>query len=338
MNRPPLSLPDLLDASIAPFRRVPLLIWALLGSSMALTLTLGFWSAYRNPFVVALLALVAGLVMALPLRREWTHWRWACLGWIPLTALVLAQVELPLGEAIELWPLPTAAISLGMMVVLGHWRPAWLAAGGVLLVTIGWVKLSGLAVEPAAEMIGWMSPIVAATVMLWVLRRALRRLEMNTAEEAELRLETEELQSRNAAREAYNRELRDAVGDLLDRIATGRPMSPQERRTCTLVEGKLRDRIRGRSLTNDAIEQAIWAARERGAQVTLLDDRRSWIGIDELRGSIQKAAIDLLAGLGEGDSGTIRLLPAGRRRVASLVVGRADGTGDARTFPDPADR
>ncbi len=63
MNRPPLSLPDLLDASIAPFRRVPLLIWALLGSSMALTLTLGFWSAYRNPFVVALLA-------------WWPGWSW----------------------------------------------------------------------------------------------------------------------------------------------------------------------------------------------------------------------------------------------------------------------
>lgn len=334
LTRTPLNLPDLLAASIAPFRRVPLLVWALLGSSMALTLTLGFWGAYRTPALVGVLALAAGLVMALPLRGDTTRWRWVCLAWIPLTALLLWQVELPVEEAVELWALPTAAMSLGMLVILGHWRTAWLAAAGVLTVTVVWVNLVGMDVGSAAEMLGWLSPIIAATVLLAVLKRALRRLEQNTVEEAELRLEAEELHSRNEARIAYNRDLQEAVGDVLDRIATGKPLDAEERRHCSLVEGLLRDRIRGRSLTDDVIEQAIWAARERGAQITLLDDRRSWTGVEELREPIRAAAIDLLAGLGEGDSGTIRLLPAGRRRVASVVVGRADGTGDSRSFPE----
>ena len=62
------------------------------------------------------------------------------------------------------------------------------------------------------------------------------------------------------------------AGPLLERIATGQPLTGDERRACLAVEGGLRDELRAGRLVSDALASAAARARERGVDVVLLDD------------------------------------------------------------------
>ncbi len=64
------------------------------------------------------------------------------------------------------------------------------------------------------------------------------------------------------------RQIQDARGDLSD----------AQRQECVLLEGAIRDEIRGRTLLNDAVRDEVMIARRRGVTVTLLDEG----GLDDL--------------------------------------------------------
>jgi hypothetical protein len=111
------------------------------------------------------------------------------------------------------------------------------------------------------------------------------------------------------------------AGPVLSRVVASRgALDDQERLEARLAEGRLRDELRGADLLNDAVRNAIDAARRRGAVVTVFDEG-GFDGIDEARrGEIR----DELAGvLTRAESGRLIIRSARDGGIAVTVVGRA---------------
>lgn len=117
------------------------------------------------------------------------------------------------------------------------------------------------------------------------------------------------------------------AGPVLSRtVASQGVLTDEERLEARLAEGRLRDELRGADLLNDAVRDAIAAARRRGASVTVFDEG-GLDGIDEAR----RAQIrDELAGVVAGaHAGRLIIRSARDDRIAVTVVGRV-GSGSSR--------
>lgn len=111
------------------------------------------------------------------------------------------------------------------------------------------------------------------------------------------------------------------AGPVLGRtVASGGRLADEERLEARLAEGRLRDELRGASLLNDAVRDAIQDARRRGVIVTVFDEG-GLDGIDERR----RAEIrDELAGVLDAVRADRVIIRAGRDDVLAVtVVGRA---------------
>lgn len=116
---------------------------------------------------------------------------------------------------------------------------------------------------------------------------------------------------------------------LLELIASGAALTPQQVEDCRLVEAQLRDRIRAPGLDTPEIATAAWQARTRGAAVLLLDDRTGGDDDPSLLEPVRRRATRVLAGARRGEDITVRLLPRGRDLIATIAV--VDDTGVDRT-------
>ncbi len=97
-------------------------------------------------------------------------------------------------------------------------------------------------------------------------------------------------------------------------------LNDQERLDARLAEGRLRDELRGADLLNDAVRNAIEAARRRGVVVTVFDEG-GFDGIDEAR---RKAIRDELAVvLKPAQTSRLIIRSSPDPRIAVTVVGRA---------------
>ncbi|HZU94214.1 MAG TPA: hypothetical protein VFF85_11370 [Microbacterium sp.] len=111
------------------------------------------------------------------------------------------------------------------------------------------------------------------------------------------------------------------AGPILSRVvASHGSLDEEERLEARLAEGRLRDELRGASLLNDAVRDAIADARRRGVAVTVFDEG----GLDEIAEERRAEIRDELAGV-LADSRADRLIIRAARdeRVAVTVVGRA---------------
>lgn len=111
------------------------------------------------------------------------------------------------------------------------------------------------------------------------------------------------------------------AGPVLGRtVASGGHLTDEERLEARLAEGRLRDELRGASLLNDAVRDAIQDARRRGVVVTVFDEG-GLDGIDEPR----RAEIrDELAGVLDAVRSDRVIIRAGRDELLAVtVVGRA---------------
>ena len=109
------------------------------------------------------------------------------------------------------------------------------------------------------------------------------------------------------------------AGPVLGRtVASGGRLTDEERLEARLAEGRLRDELRGASLLNDAVRDAIQDARRRGVIVTVFDEG-GLEGIDEAR----RAEIrDELAGVLDAVRSDRVIIRAGRDDVLAVTVPR----------------
>jgi len=116
------------------------------------------------------------------------------------------------------------------------------------------------------------------------------------------------------------------AGPVLTRtVASHGLLTEEERLEARLAEGRLRDELRGASLLNDAVREAIHEARLRGIAVTVFDEG----GLDELDEERRDAIRDELADIVvRADAERVIIRAARDARTAVTVVGRT-GTGDS---------
>lgn len=168
-----------------------------------------------------------------------------------------------------------------------------------------------------------LGPIVMASLFAGLVTPAAREIFA-------LRRESAQRAAQEAVAEAIleerNRQLLrlDAVARPgLERIAAGGPFSADEIGDFEALEAHLRDLIRAPGLIDPEMDAAVWHARRRGVSVRLYDDH----GLDEvspaIRDGIRRRVIGELAAI-NGGTVTVRILPAGRSRLVTLVLDDAE--------------
>ena len=117
-----------------------------------------------------------------------------------------------------------------------------------------------------------------------------------------------------------------AAGPVLTRtVASHGRLTDEERLEARLAEGRLRDELRGASLLNDAVRDAIRDARLRGIAVTVFDEG----GLDGLDEARRAEIRDELAGvLSRAEEGRVIIRAARDAHTALTVVGRSGASSD----------
>lgn len=204
------------------------------------------------------------------------------------------------------------------MVLCGRFWSAWFGVGAVAVVVF------------VTDLMGTESPfrvtdvpmmtVAAVSVAVAILgptQRSLRVLRteatMRAAAEATMAAE-------NAERDRQLAELDKVARPMLERIAQGADLDRAEREECRLLEAELRDRLRAPELATEEIGRAARVARARGVEVVLLDDG----GFAGIPHTVRRQVTELAAGelvRAENGTVTIRVLPPGRRLLATVLVG-----------------
>lgn len=328
-------------APLAPFNGFS---WAAVQIGFAALMTVGYWGSYERPWVVVLAVVLSGAVAGMPLSTRWARTvlgRVTAWGWVPLAALVGGQVRTPVTEFSVLWPAASASLATGLLAMVGMWRLAWLITGALVVLVAWWTVLHGLPVAMVVEQTTVLAGPVSGTVYRFFMRTARHREAAALRDEALALEQIGRLASQAEARREYRTRILRQVGPILERIESGQELTGEDREECRLIEASLRDAIRGRGLATRDILEAARAARERGALVTLIDDRRVEC-VDEVCRNVLAATRETLHSADSGDTCVARLLPVGRRNVATVLLVNPEGDGVRREFTmppsgDPAD-
>lgn len=219
------------------------------------------------------------------------------------------------------WHLGAVTTVLFVLIMRGRPLFGWLGYLGMAVATFAWTIGTGLGFATGADLlVRHAATLVVGTAVYFGLLGTARRI---TAINRRSLAEAAALATAQAAEEerlAQLTRLDELARPVMERVASGEPLSETEKRDCLLVEASLRDLVRGRTLAVPHVLSAARAARARGVEVTLLDD--SGAGTDPA--SVVELVTRELSGL-HGGSFTVRLQPPGRRELASIVIAPAEG-------------
>ncbi|MCE0510414.1 hypothetical protein V8Z69_09570 [Microbacterium aurugineum] len=248
---------------------------------------------------------------------------WSAVLALLASALIPALVTFSLEPADRTAPFATWYIGgLGLLGVVCIVRRRFL---------IGWLTLAvlvaassaylGIGVALTLGLVGSIMWIVVARLLVMFWDRAVR----DTERLAEIQQAVSAWHATQSVRQRERR-LRAqfalaVAGPVLGRVVASRgALDDRERLEARLAEGRLRDELRGADLLNDAVRNAIDAARLRGAVVTVFDEG-GFDGIDEARRS--EIRDELASVLMQAQSARLIIRSARDARVAVTVVGRA---------------
>lgn len=196
---------------------------------------------------------------------------------------------------------------------------AWIGFAGMALVTAAWGFTSGRGALSAVAMLQTHAgTVVVASLFGAGLRRAAADINVFTALADRSARASAEAQARKEIRRRRVVELAETATGPLERIAAGGPFSDEDRAGFLAAEAELRDSVRARGLTLPAIVASTSAARRRGVDVTLLDDRAAPIADGEVMARLSKEVATALDSASDG-SVTVRLLPEGRWALVTIV-------------------
>ncbi|OZG29987.1 hypothetical protein BH683_006260 [Williamsia sp. 1138] len=291
-----------------------------------LVTTLGTLEQVRSvwPLVAGFLVLAAGMATLLFASGDPLPLRPALVIAAAPTAmfvLVLPVLAVPLGNSLQLGPpLGGSVVLCSFMCVRGRVRLAWLALGGSFVVLAVWGATTGQGpLIAVGQGLGNVAVMLMATFFAYLLRPAAAAIY-------ELRAQSVRQVAVQAAAKASRTE-RDLQLDRLNTLA--RPLlEPMVNRTAmtdgqlaeaALVEARLRDGIRARSLAGPVVTAAAWAARARGVRVVLLDDGGLVGAGDSTRTRLTEAVARHLDDAVDGEV-TVRVQPPGRPVLVTVIV------------------
>ncbi|MCU1405676.1 MAG: hypothetical protein JWQ43_1979 [Glaciihabitans sp.] len=234
---------------------------------------------------------------------------------------VLINWNLPAAgkPAYATWHFGANTTLLFFMALRGRVGIAWLGFTAMAAITLLWTIDGGRGPMAMLQFL----PNQAGNLLLGtIVAFALRRTSVRIAALHEAQVERAALEAREAAaareRTAQASYLNAVARPSLERIAEGAPFTDTERAAWLRVEATVRDGLRAFVLRSPALTQAVTRARERGVDVTLLDDSNSEVSADAEQ-VVVATIISELSGLDDGHL-TARILPDGRSHAATIVI------------------
>lgn len=288
------------------------------------------------PTAIAFVLVCAGAVVgSRPGRTPLDPRSTAFIVTLAAVAPALVSWQLPTNGVFDhaSWYFGAITFLLGMLCLRGRPLIGWLGFALLTVVTVGWTVSTGQGALFGLELISrHAGTLMVITVAGATLRRMATLITEYTAVEQRRNAEEAATQAGLAERRASIGRLEGIARPLLEAIARGAALSAEQKRESGLVEATLRDAVRGYSLSSTTMDAAVLAARRRGVAVTLYDDRSAPLPA-ELAEEVSAWAC---ARLGEATSGSVvvRLLPAGRPSVATIVID--DGALLEHRFARPA--
>ncbi|WP_157121312.1 sensor histidine kinase [Nocardia miyunensis] len=265
------------------------------------------------------LVAAAGAVVLIPrddpLPRAAT---WSVVAVGPLAASIVNLGPRAAHHAV--WVIVAYSYVLALLAIRGRVAAtcvALLAAGAAYYVAGGspGAALNGTAVAGATVLAA-----VAFTLYMRPLLRSYHGARADIARHAGAEARAAAQSRERRSQMAY---LSRTARPMLEFLAAGRPLSPQQVRECRLLEAELRDRLRAPGLADPALVRAARAARTRGVRLTLLDDAGPGPEDGELRAAIVETAVAYLDSV-MGGRVTVRVLPPGRGCAATIVIVEPD--------------
>ncbi|MDH6179885.1 hypothetical protein M2152_000067 [Microbacteriaceae bacterium SG_E_30_P1] len=217
------------------------------------------------------------------------------------------------------WYYGAGTVTMFFLALRGRLGIAWLGFGAQSAVIVVWGLTTDVGLIVSLFLIGKQLAILLVGTLFTVgLRRAdatLRRLAEQTS--ARAMLEAAGLAS-TAERNERLQELDALATPLLARIVDGGPLTPEDRVEFAVAEAELRDGLRARALASADVVAAARAARRRGVEVVLLDDRNPE-ALDDA--TLRAVMADIVQALDAATAGRVvaRLLPPGRDAAATIL-------------------
>ncbi len=248
--------------------------------------------------------------------------------------LVTAHLDPTTAAGYETWHVAAVGTLMTVTAVRRQFLLGWIGTGILVVQSVAW---GGFAKALDMGVIGSVVWIGLAHMLSIALSKASRDARLFSLAEREA-------VDWRAAQEAYLYERqfrllqtsRTAEAMLRRIIATGGDITEAERIDCFILEGALRDEIRGRRLLNDAVRNEIMAARRRGATVQLLDeggiDDLSDVEVDRILNSIASAL-----SRSEADRIVIRTVPSESEMAVTVVGLRTVGDASASALSEDHD-
>ena len=207
------------------------------------------------------------------------------------------------------------------MNVRGRRIAPWIGLAGMIAVFGLWSAATGQGAAYGVSLVAIDAAPVAMSALLSFTLRPTAEAVFSLRAQSTARIA--ELSSQSAASDERSRQLRDLdnlVRPLLERIASGTELTDAERTECALLEAHLRDRLRAPILSALELDDAAYRARTRGIDVVFIDDRGPHHLDDRLGSILYTTVSDALNTAHAGQQVCVRVLPAHRATVASILT------------------
>lgn len=288
--------------------------------AFALT-TIGTLSTSWPAYVAVVVVSAAGVLLLRPHPDPFPiRDTWLVLGAVVLSSLVLSlalPAEGVIGRAS--WHIGSNMWLLWFLIIRGRARLAWLGAGLMTAITVGWAMSVGRGWGAGLSMLDTqLGMLLVASIFARALRRTAWRINALTERSVEAAAAAASAEASRQVRLQRASEVAGLAVPFLTRIAEGGPLSADERARVRDVEAMLRDSVRGRALATPAVLTAATEARGRGVDVVLLDDRGSGLPSGTAMQRVEERVTRTL----HEASGTVtvRLLPPGREAAVTIVA------------------
>lgn len=293
-------------------------------------LGLSWLASYRSqqtPIIAFGLYLVALVVALVNDQARLNLWRtvvvWVSAMAIPELVLVAMPPEdrMPYGSY-QTWFV--GGVSTIFAILMARGRPVFAGAGLVSL----WVMVivwGGPQTITTTGLIGALLVVAAAYAIGVALENNRKVTSEYLSQATATATRTAQLMARRNQRKAMiQRTLFEAAPLLQAVVSTKGKLTPAGRAEAELVEARLRDEIRARSLLDDGVRVEVREARKRGVEVTILDeaglDGLDPQELDSIRESIAKA-------IRATQSGKIAVrAPKGESYLVSIIATRPEAS------------
>jgi hypothetical protein len=261
-------------------------IWlALIFYLFALSTTVFYWTDLKVPSWIASMNLVVAVLLPLLVT--------AGLGSNPVTSYTT-------------WYVAAIGTLLAITAVRGHNIVAWIGVGFLILEVLAW---GGMQVLFNSGLLGAVLLVLGAQAA----SRALTQSEVLVEQFRERALATASATAATSAvRTERENRIKETLAGVLPQlqniVATHGKISDSEKQLAVLTEAALRDRIRGRNLDYEPLNQEVRLARTRGVEVQLLDD-----------GGLEDLTQDELSELLDRVTAELKSVSAGRVVIRSVA-------------------